>query len=278
MNDTIRKDTIEPSRLVVMTAEAAREHIDDVMAERPGRGYISAWIDDETETGGNISATLRIYGPIGGWFGVDAEYFAYTLDELGDVDEIEVAINSGGGSAFEGIAIYNLLRAHPARITTRVDGLAASAASIIAQAGDDRVVMTGAQLMIHDPWMATVGDAAELRRSADQLDRMSDQLAEIYAERAGGDVHDWAAAMANETWYGAAEAVEFGLADRAGTGTISDDSDGLEPAGDATADDAEADQTDAGTAGAEDSAPTPDLVAERREAARRERILELLAD
>jgi ATP-dependent Clp endopeptidase proteolytic subunit ClpP len=156
-------------------------------------------------------ATIRIYDEIGGW-GVEAEAFAKDLSGI-TASEIEVAINSPGGSVFEGLAIYNALRTHPARIITRVDGLAASAASFIAQAGDERVMVGSAQMMIHDARGVVFGDANELRAAADFLERQSTNIAELYAERSGGEAAHYAALMAAETWLSAAQAVDEGLAD-----------------------------------------------------------------
>lgn len=156
-------------------------------------------------------AVIRIYDEIG-FFGVSAEDVAQALENI-TADEIEVQINSMGGDAFDGVAIYNALRSHPAQITTRVDSLAASAASIIAQAGDRRVMLTGSQMMIHDAWGLAIGNAGVMRETAEVLDKMSDTLAVIYEERSGRDgMRD---AMLSESWYTHDEAVEAGLADEA---------------------------------------------------------------
>lgn len=163
-------------------------------------------------------ATLRLYDPVdswGGWWGVSAKEFAETLDNLGSVDEIRLHINSPGGEVWEGIAIKNLLRAHPARVVSVVDGLAASIASVIAVGGSNEVVMgEHTELMIHDAWGLCVGNAGDMRDLADRLDKVSDNIATIYRQRAGGTVEDWRANMLAETWYSAEEAVNVGLADR----------------------------------------------------------------
>ena len=135
---------------------------------------------------------------------------------------INVLVNSPGGDAFDGIALYNALAAHPATVTVDVQGLAASAASIVAMAGDDIIMRPGATMMIHDAIaMWATGNAAELRRTADSLDVISDGIASIYATRAGGDVATWRQAMLDETWLTADETVTAGLATRveAGCGT-----------------------------------------------------------
>lgn len=156
-------------------------------------------------------AVIRIYDEIG-FFGVSAEDVASALENI-TAPEIEVQINSVGGDAFDGVAIYNALRSHPAQITTRVDSLAASAASIIAQAGDNRVMLTGSQMMIHEAWGIAIGNAAAMRDTADVLTKISGTLAEIYEERSGRA--GFSKAMAAETWYTHDEAVEAGLADEA---------------------------------------------------------------
>jgi ATP-dependent protease ClpP protease subunit len=128
---------------------------------------------------------------------------------------VVVQINSRGGDAFEGVGIYNVLRAHPATITVEVLGMAASAASIIAMAASDgRLLMArNAQLMVHRASALAMGNAADLRQFATILDRTDAALAETYAARAGISAADAADLMANETFFSAAEAISLGLAD-----------------------------------------------------------------
>lgn len=190
-------------------------------------------------------ATIRMYGPIdswGGWWGVSASEVSAVLDALPDsVTDVILRINSPGGEVFEGIAILNLLRAHKAKITAVVDGLAASAASVIAAGADETVMSPGTQMMIHSPWTITWGSAADLRKDAERLDGIELSLVEIYSAKAGEK--DWAELLAEETWMTATETVEFGLADRVGvvqdqgaTSTVGDDEElvliGVTPAGD----------------------------------------------
>lgn len=163
-------------------------------------------------------ATIRLYDPIDSWgefWGVSAKEFAGLLDELpDDVEEIRLHINSPGGEVFDAIAILNALRAHDAKVVAIVDGLAASAASVVACGADELVMARNSELMIHDAWGLCVGNAEEMREMAGMLDRLSDNIASVYAEKAGTDVAVWRAAMEKETWYSAEEAVEAGLADR----------------------------------------------------------------
>jgi ATP-dependent protease ClpP protease subunit len=126
-----------------------------------------------------------------------------------------VAINSPGGSVFDGLAIFNALRMHPARIITRVDGLAASAASFIAQAGDERIMVDSSQMMVHNAWGVAAGNAADMRDFADFLEQQSVNIAELYAARSTShDATFYSEMMSSETWLSAAQAVESGLADR----------------------------------------------------------------
>lgn len=174
------------------------------------------------EEGGGTAA-LHIYGAIGGYWGeIDAATIVPAIRAL-DVAELEVYINSPGGDVWDGIAIRNAIRQHPAHVTTHVDGIAASAASFIAVAGDDVIMGDNAQLMIHDAWTIMLGNADDMREAADTLDLISQNIADMYARKAGGDTADWRALMKAETWYSDREAVDAGLADRV-------DSDELTPA------------------------------------------------
>jgi len=162
-------------------------------------------------------ATLRIYDPVDSWgeyWGISAKELAAALDEMpSKVEEIRVHLNSPGGEVFEGIAIVNALRAHSARIVVIVDGIAASAASFIACAADETIMAPNSELMIHDAWGVCVGNAADMRAMGELLDHVSDNIASIYAAKAGTDVATWRAAMTAESWYSAEEAVAAGLAD-----------------------------------------------------------------
>lgn len=172
-------------------------------------------------------ARLRLYDPIDSWggiWGVSAKEFADTLDELpAGTSELRLHINSPGGEVFEGIAIMNLLRAHPARVVGVVDGLAASAASFIAAAADELVMNPNTELMIHDAWGIAIGPAETMRDVAGRLDALSDNIASVYQRKAGGTVEDWRAAMLAETWYSADESVAAGLADRVDDGDAPDE-------------------------------------------------------
>jgi len=185
------------------------------------------------EEGGSV-ATIRMYGPIdswGGWFGISTNDIGQVLDELPDsVTSIVLRINSPGGEVSEAVAILNMLRAHKATITAVVDGLAASAASVIAAGCDDTVMSPGTQMMIHSPWSFAAGNAADLRKVAMTLDNFEATLVEIYEGKAG--TQDWAALLAEETWLTSAAAVELGLADRVAIIPDAGETETVDPDGD----------------------------------------------
>jgi ATP-dependent protease ClpP protease subunit len=163
------------------------------------------------------TATIRVYGPIGDSYWDDTtgpRSLAAQLDELGSISQIDLHVNSPGGDAFAGVAIYNMLSDHDANVTVYVDGLAASAASVIAMSGDEIVMGIGSEMMIHDASTFAWGPADEMVKAAKMLDTLSDGMAELYASRAGGTAEEWRAVMKEETWYSAKEAVSAGLAER----------------------------------------------------------------
>ena len=157
-------------------------------------------------------AELFLYDEIGS-FGVTAKEFAGQLADLGDVSEIVLRLNSPGGDAWDGVAMFNSLVSHPARVIVRVDGLAASAASLVAMAGDRIEMADNALLMIHAPWTVAMGNADELRSVADLLDELTLSYVATYANRRGLDKGVVADLLWDETWLSAAEAVEAGFAD-----------------------------------------------------------------
>lgn len=162
-------------------------------------------------------ATLRLYDPIDSWggeWGVSAKEFVSSLDKLTDVSEIRLHINSPGGEVFEGIAILNALRNHPARVVAVVDGIAASAASFIAAGADELIMGRNSELMIHDARGVCIGNAGDMAEMKQLLDHLSDNIASVYTQKAGGEVAGWREAMLAETWFSAEEAVDAGLADR----------------------------------------------------------------
>jgi ATP-dependent protease ClpP protease subunit len=159
-------------------------------------------------------AEVMLYDEIGGWFGNTADDLIAELKGITS-PRMRVRINSPGGSVFEGIAIANALRAHPANVTVQVDAVAASIASVIAMAGDRIEMAPNSMMMIHDASGLCWGNAAEMEEMAELLDLISDNIADAYAARAGGTREQWRERMRAETWYLPEDAVENGLADEA---------------------------------------------------------------
>ncbi|MFF7096409.1 head maturation protease, ClpP-related [Streptomyces rubradiris] len=159
-------------------------------------------------------AELLLYDEIGGWFGSTADELIAELKGI-TAPRMRVRINSPGGSVFEGIAIANALRAHPASVTVQVDSIAASIASVIAMSGDRIEMAPNSMLMIHDASGLCAGNAQDMEEMAELLDLISDNIADAYAQRAGGTRDEWRARMRAETWYLPEDAVDAGLADEA---------------------------------------------------------------
>lgn len=160
-------------------------------------------------------AEVLIYGEIGDdlFGGVSAATFAAELKKAGRLDRITLRINSPGGSVFDGMAIYNTLQAHPAQVETHIDGLAASAASIVAMAGQRIYAAENSILMIHSPWALVIGSADEMRAMAASLDKIGEGMAKTYARRTGKSIGEMQKWMEAETWFSAEEAIAAGLAD-----------------------------------------------------------------
>ncbi len=162
-------------------------------------------------------AEVFLYGEIGDFWGegISAKEFIDDLAALGNVKMITVRINSPGGNVFDAAAMLAALHKHPAEIRVEVDGLAASAASVIAMAGATIVMAQNALMMIHHPSASVWGTAGDLRRTADLLDKLSGTIIDGYVGQVGDkstrqQIEDW---MTAETWFSAQEAVDAGLAD-----------------------------------------------------------------
>lgn len=162
-------------------------------------------------------ATISVFDPIGVDFwtgeGVTAKRIGAALRSMGADRDVTVNINSPGGDLFEGMAIYNLLREHKGHVTVKVLGLAASAASIIAMAGDDVQIARAGFLMVHNTWVVVLGNKNDLRDTADTLDTFDVAMAEIYAARTGLDMKAIQKKMDAETWINGSAAVDEGWAD-----------------------------------------------------------------
>ncbi len=153
---------------------------------------------------------IVVYGDIG--FEVTARGISDQLDAMGDAKNITVRINSFGGDVFEGVAIYSRLIDSGANITVLIDGIAASAASVIAMAGHEIHIAEAAFVMVHDAWAGTIGNAADMIKMAGRLEAVSEQIAGIYQRRTGQDMAKIREFMAAETEFNAEQSVEFGFA------------------------------------------------------------------
>lgn len=185
--------------------------IDGVKWDAPSDA-VGRW--DAAVKGAADSDTITMYDMIGsdGWSeGVTAKRIGSALRAIGSRD-VTVLINSPGGDFFEGLAIYNLLREHPHKVTVKVVGLAASAASVIAMAGDEIQVAKSGFLMIHNAWSLVIGNRHDLRSAADVMDQFDASMAELYSAAAGIDIEEAARLMDAETWMNGQAAVDAGFA------------------------------------------------------------------
>ncbi|EMH2803515.1 Clp protease ClpP [Pseudomonas aeruginosa] len=158
-------------------------------------------------------AEILLYDEIGVW-GITAQQFARELKALGDLSLISLRIHSPGGDVFEGTAIYNLLKNHPARVEAHVDGLAASMASVIAMAADTIYMPENAMMMVHRPWGIQGGEADDMRRYADLLEKIEGTMVAAYMAKTGKSEEDIKSLLKAETWMDGREAVEAGFADQ----------------------------------------------------------------
>lgn len=198
--------------MIVNVVQRSRRRLANLAAQPQQPG---GWFRVLRNDAGTGPTRIDIYDEIGGggWFneGVSAIDFVAQLAAISG--DVEVHINSPGGDVFDGLAIYNSLAQRAGNVTTIVDGLAASAASFIAMAGKTRMACPGAMMMIHEASGLCVGNAADMRELAELLDKVSENIAAIYADRSGR-ADGWRAAMEKESWYTADEAVAAGLVHR----------------------------------------------------------------
>jgi ATP-dependent Clp endopeptidase proteolytic subunit ClpP len=155
-------------------------------------------------------AEIFIYDEIS-YFGVIAQDIVQEMKDL-DVSTITLHINSPGGFVFDGMAIYNLFKQHKAEVTVKIDGLAASIASVIAMAGDKIEIADNAQIMIHDPMTFIMGNSDELKREAEVLDNIKETIITTYKHHSSLEREELASLMSGEKWFLADEAIEAGLA------------------------------------------------------------------
>lgn len=160
-------------------------------------------------------ATIYIFGDIVSWEWLESDVSSYTLAkeiEGLDVDIINVYINSYGGEVAEGLAIYNQLRRHKAKVKTYCDGFACSAASVVFMAGEERIMSNASLLMIHNAWMYTAGDQNHLRKDADDLETISQASVNAYMNHVTITEDELKTMLDAETWISPAEAVKMGFA------------------------------------------------------------------
>lgn len=159
---------------------------------------------------------IDILGPIGHGYNQDPSK-DFTSESVASAlaskpAAVKLRINSPGGDCFDALATYNLLRSSGAKVEVEVLGLAASAASLIAMAGDSVLMATGSMLMLHNPWTAAVGNSNDLREAADRLDKVRQSFLDIYQSKSGRDAEEVGAVMDDETWLTADEAKAKGFA------------------------------------------------------------------
>jgi len=169
---------------------------------------MNKWFDIQNKANSE-TADIYIYSEVGG-FDVNAKSFINELKALKDKN-IDVHINSLGGSVFDGLAIYNALKTHTKKVTTKVEGIAASIASVIAMAGDQIEMAENSLFMIHNPFAMSGGDANELRKTADILDKIRNEIAGIYASKSNHNAQHYIDLMDVETWFNSDETLELGL-------------------------------------------------------------------
>lgn len=176
---------------------------------------INRWNPDVRLAGDEPEASISILDPIGADYwgeGVTAKRISAALRSIGDRD-VSVMINSPGGDYFEGLAIYNALREHKGTVTVKILGLAASAASVIAMAGDQIQIARAGFLMIHNAWILAAGDRHAMREVADWLEPFDAAAVDIYAARSGLSPAEVGPMLDRETWIGGAAAIDQGFAD-----------------------------------------------------------------
>ena len=175
---------------------------------------VERWSPDLKAKSDNADNVITIYDDIGeSWYsdGVTAKHISAALRTIGD-SEVVVNINSPGGDYFEGISIYNLLAQHPGKVTVQIVGMAASAASVIAMAGDEILMGDGTFLMIHNAWSLSVGNRHDLQASIEVLSQVDDAMADLYTQRSGMSKAEVVGMMDRESWIGREMAMNSGFA------------------------------------------------------------------
>ncbi len=171
---------------------------------------MKSWYEIKNKAGGVVDISL--HDEIGLW-GVSAADFIKDLRGHSDVKSINLSIHSPGGSVLDGLAMYNSLKSHPAKVYGKVEGIAASAASFVLMASDHIEMPEDAFIMIHNAWGVAMGDPDDIRDTADIMEKLQDSIINIYEKRTGKDSAELAEMMKQETWMNAADALEHGFID-----------------------------------------------------------------
>ena len=164
---------------------------------------------------GSRCGRVNIYDDID-WYGVDLIVLSEEVEALGPIDELHVHINSRGGDVFEGLGMFEYLRSHPAKVTTFVDGIAGSMASVVAEAGDEVVIAENGFFFLHKPWQWSGGNADQLRESAELLDMIETQMIAAYRNKVPQSPEALGELLRDRTWMNASLAIEHGFATRVG--------------------------------------------------------------
>jgi ATP-dependent Clp endopeptidase proteolytic subunit ClpP len=213
---------VETISAALARAEAAAKRLQDAgvrhRSARNGDKPSGPWFQFknlDAVADGETVAQVDIYDEIDWLWGVTSRDFRNQLKALpASVTTIDLHVNSPGGDVYEAIAIMNCLRQHDAQVITTVDGYAASSAGFIAVGASDKLIVAeNAEVMAHLPWAIMVGDAADMRKMADDLERIGKNIASIFVARAGGTLDEWMDILTAETWWSAQEAVDAGIAD-----------------------------------------------------------------
>lgn len=207
---TTKDKLINRANFLAETMNVPQRVAQKLMDTREGSGHIEFKnMDGETPE-------ILIYEQIGlDWWtgeGVTAKGFNEQLSQI-KASEIVVRINSPGGDVWDGMAIYNMLAQHNARVTVAIEGIAASAASFIAMAGDRIEMLKTSQMMIHSAWTVAAGNAHDMREIAEVLEKVDGQIASLYETQSGHAASEWIDLMAKDNYYTAEEALELGLVD-----------------------------------------------------------------
>lgn len=169
-----------------------------------------SWFEIKAKSDDDLSE-IWIYDEIGGW-GISAKDFVKELSAIKS-KKIDMHINSPGGDVFDGAALYNEIKRHPAEVTSYIDGIAASIASVIPLAGDKVYMAENALYMMHNPWGMVLGNAEDMRKQADVLDKVRETMLSAYMNKSGQEKEDIIALLDEESWLTAEEAQEAGFID-----------------------------------------------------------------